>query len=77
MRLNGWITLIYALIIFLGGIFGYVKAESVPSLIMGVSFATILSMSAFMMFNEKLKGYLTALGGSSLLLAFFTYRFFF
>ena len=71
MKVTGWLTLI----VFLGGIFGYVKADSVPSLIMGVLFATILSVSAFMMFNQKKIGFYTGVTSSFVLFAFFLYRF--
>lgn len=75
MRPTGWIVLIYALIVFLGGIFGYVKAESVPSLVMGVIFAVILSTSAFALLNEKWIGMRAAIAATALLAAFFIYRF--
>lgn len=67
--------LIYALIVFLGGIFGYVKAGSVPSLVMGVSFAAILGISAFVLFNGKKYGFYTATTATLLLAIFFLYRF--
>lgn len=76
MRPTGWITLTYALLVFLGGIFGYVKAGSTASLIMGVAFAVALSTSAFAMFNEKKIGFTTAIATTALLAAFFLYRFF-
>lgn len=75
MRLTGWIVLIYALIVFLGGIFGYIKAESVPSLIAGVLFAVILSTGAFALMNEKWIGMQIAIATTVLLGAFFLYRF--
>lgn len=75
MRPTGWIILAYALLVFLGGIFGYVKAGSAMSLIMGVIFAVALSTSAFAMFNEKRIGFTTAAITTALLAAFFLYRF--
>jgi len=76
MRPTGWIILTYALLVFLGGIFGYVKAGSTASLVMGVIFAVALSTSAFAMFNEKRIGFIAAIATTSLLAAFFLYRFF-
>lgn len=76
MKSTGWIVLAYALLVFLGGIFGYVKAESTPSLVMGVGFAVILSTSVFAMFNEKKIGFTIAFATTALLAAFFLYRFF-
>lgn len=75
MKPTGWIVLGYALLVFLGGIFGYVKAGSTASLIMGVTFAVALSTSAFAMFNEKKIGFSTAITTTALLVAFFIYRF--
>lgn len=75
MKPTGWIVLTYALLVFLGGIFGYVKAGSTASLIMGVAFAVALSTSAFAMFNEKKIGFTTAIITTLILAAFFLYRF--
>lgn len=75
MRPTGWIILAYALLVFLGGIFGYVKAGSTASLIMGVAFAVALSSSAFAMLNEKSIGFIIAVISTGLLAAFFLYRF--
>lgn len=75
MRPIGWLVLIYGLIVFLGGIFGYVKAESVPSLVAGVVFAVALSTAAFALLNEKWIGMTLALASTALLSAFFLYRF--
>lgn len=76
MRPTGWLVLVYALIVFLGGIFGYVKAESVPSLVTGVVAAVVLSTGAFALLNEKWIGMQLAIGATGLLTAFFIYRFF-
>ena len=75
MKPTGWIVLTYALLVFLGGIFGYIKAGSSASLIMGVIFAVALSTSAFAMFNEKIIGFTMAIATTLLLAAFFLYRF--
>lgn len=75
MKPTGWIVLTYALLVFLGGIFGYIKAGSTASLIMGVIFAVALSTSAFAMFNEKIVGLYLSLGTTAVLAAFFVYRF--
>lgn len=75
MKATGWAVLAYALLVFLGGIFGYVKASSTASLVMGVIFAVILSTSAFALFNEKKIGFLAAIIATGSLAAFFLYRF--
>ena len=38
----------YAIIVAAGGIFGYVKAQSVPSLAAGLSFGIILGVGAYL-----------------------------
>jgi uncharacterized membrane protein (UPF0136 family) len=75
MRSLGWTILAYALLVFLGGIFGYVKAGSTASLVMGVAFAVALSISAFALLNEKKMGFAIGLITTLLLTAFFLYRF--
>lgn len=76
MKKTGWIILLYALLVFLGGIFGYVKAGSVASLVMGVGFAAILGISAFSLFNGKKYGFHIGVSATTLLALFFAYRFF-
>lgn len=75
MRPMGWMVLAYALLVFLGGIFGYIKAGSTASLVMGVAFAVALSTSAFAMLNEKKLGHTMAVITTFILAAFFLYRF--
>jgi len=75
MKTTGWMILIYALIVFLGGIFGYMKAGSAASLVSGVTFSAILGISAFVLFNGKLYGFYVATATAALLAAFFLYRF--
>lgn len=74
MKATGWMILTYALLVFLGGIFGYIKAGSTASLVMGVLFAVILSTSAFALFNEKKIGFKAAIITTAVLAAFFLYR---
>jgi len=75
MRPTGWLILAYALFVLLGGIFGYVKAGSTASLIMGVIFAAALSIGAFALLNEKKIGFPIAVATTLLLTTFFIYRF--
>lgn len=71
----GYLVLIYALIIFAGGIIGYVKAGSMPSIIMGTIFGTLLAGSAIGMLRHRHIGKYAALGLTFALIAFFTYRY--
>ncbi|XP_058829052.1 transmembrane protein 14 homolog [Topomyia yanbarensis] len=48
-----FVGIIFALIVAGGGIFGYVKAGSVPSLIAGVSFGLLLGVGAYFNSTEN------------------------
>jgi uncharacterized membrane protein (UPF0136 family) len=75
MKLTGWIVLVYALLILIGGIIGHIKAASTASLVMGIVFGVLLTGSAFLIFKRKKSGLYSALALSLLLDLFFTYRF--
>ena|SRR5579872_722658 len=66
---------IYAFLIFLGGIIGYIKAGSGMSLMMGLVFGTLLMICALAIYKRKIVGIWIALGLVIILDAFFTYRF--
>lgn len=69
-------TVIYALIILIGGVIGFVKAGSIPSLAMGVVFASLLILTALQVHKKMIIGvYLSAILTGFLAL-FFCYRFF-
>lgn len=69
------IVFVYGLLILAGGMFGYIKANSMPSLFMGSGFAFLLIASAFTMSKNYKYGILCALILSALLTLFFSYRF--
>lgn len=69
-------TSIYALLILTGGMIGYLKANSLMSLIMGGSFAVLLLLSAISMIKNQVLGYFSAIILTSALTVFFGYRFF-
>lgn len=74
MKRAGWITLFYALIVFLGGVVGFVRVDSSASLVTGIVFGILLSLAAFGMMKDRLLP--TYLGVILVLVldAFFTYR---
>lgn len=76
MKLKAVVTLIYSLLVIVGGLMGYVKANSLPSLIMGSVFGLLLLLCAIAIFRESVLGHFSAIGISIILLSFFTYRFF-
>ncbi len=66
---------IYAFIVMLGGIIGFIKAHSGASLMMGLLFGTLLMVSAFAVYKRKVVGIWISLALVLILDAFFTYRF--
>lgn len=75
MKKIGILTLIYGVIILIGGWIGHVKAGSQASLIMGLVFAILLILCAFLSFKGKQLGAFGALLLTLVLDGFFTYRF--
>lgn len=74
MNYKGITVLIYALLVLVGGILGYIKAQSAVSLMTGVLSSLFLSASAFSLLKEKRSGFIFSLILTILLGAFFTYR---
>lgn len=68
------IVFIYGLLVFAGGIIGYVQAGSFASLFMGCAFAFMIHASALAMAKNLKWGNLSALILSILLLLFFSFR---
>jgi uncharacterized membrane protein (UPF0136 family) len=75
MRFNGVVVVIYALLVMIGGMIGFIKANSVPSLIMGITFALGLLLCAVAMIKGIMRGYYTAIALTAILAGFFTYRY--
>lgn len=75
MNSKATITIIYALIVFAGGIIGYLTAGSVPSLIMGSAFGLLLLGSGWALVQRSTLGYFSATTLSAILALFFAYRF--
>jgi uncharacterized membrane protein (UPF0136 family) len=76
MRFMPWVVIAYAVIILGGGMMGFAKAHSWPSIIMGTIAAILLICAAIGMFNKSVLGYFGAMGIAFILSVFFTYRFF-
>ena len=68
-------TLIYGLLILVGGAIGHAKSSSLSSLIMGIVFGLLLFGTSFALFRKKEFGRLASLSLVLILDAFFTYRF--
>lgn len=76
LKISQWVVLIYGLLILVGGMIGFAKAHSAPSLIMGISFSIVIFLSAWLMFKGNKLGNTIAMVCSGLLTLFFAYRFF-
>lgn len=75
MRLAAWSVLVYAILIALGGILGYVRAHSLPSLYASIPSAIALLACTPGLFRSKRPALIVALVVVLLLDAFFTFRF--
>lgn len=67
---------LFALMVLAGGIVGFIKAQSLPSLIMGLAFGVLLMVASYFVHKEKLSALYTATFSTIVLHLFFLYRFF-
>lgn len=75
MKTQAIVVFIYGLLLLAGGIMGHVKAQSLPSLIMGSTFAVLTIISAVGMLKNYPYAYGCAAAISAILTLFFGYRF--
>ncbi len=71
----GYAILIYGVLVLLGGVLGYAKAQSKPSLISGVVFGVLLLVSGWLMLEARAWGWYLAIVLAGFLTAFFVVRF--
>lgn len=74
MNFQSIVTFVYALIIFIGGVIGHLKAGSQLSLYMGVAFAILLILAGLWMTYRNKAGYVAVLVLICVLTLFFGYR---
>jgi len=75
MKTAGWILILFAIFIFIGGVMGQVKAASTLSLVMGTVFGVLLLLCGIGTLRDKLFPAYMGIVLTLLLDAFFTYRF--
>lgn len=69
------LLLFYSLVVFAGGIIGFIKAQSTASLISGFSFGCLILTSSILLKQYQNFGKKMALTLAAFLALFFTYRF--
>ncbi len=75
MKMDLYVSVGYAVLLFIGGLVGYATAGSIPSLIMGSVAALLFCICGVGMMQGRNPARVTALICALLLMAFFGYRF--
>jgi uncharacterized membrane protein (UPF0136 family) len=75
MRFPGIIVIVYSILVLMGGLIGYLFADSLPSLIAGSVFGAVLFASGLGILRKSIIAFFTALTSSGILAAFFSYRY--
>lgn len=76
MRFTASIVTIYGLFVLMGGLIGYLTADSLPSLISGAIFGALLFASGLGIYRSSVLAFFTAMGLSLILALFFSFRFY-
>ncbi len=75
MVITGIFVLLYGVLVILGGVIGFLKANSLVSLLMGVSFGIVVAVSGYFILQGKTRALYWAFGFSLILLAVFLLRY--
>lgn len=75
MSFTSIFTIIYGILVIIGGIIGYAAAASIPSLVMGSGFGIVIAASGLGMLYRQKWGFPLALLSVFILTIFFSYRF--
>ncbi len=75
MKIAGWTTVIYGIIVFIGGLIGYAVAGSMASVVAGVASSILLLGSGIGVVLGKRSAIIAALAVTLFLDGFFSYRF--
>lgn len=75
MKITPYVLMVYAILLIIGGVIGYIKAGSIVSLVMGIAFGISLIVSSIGMFKKCVHARYTSLILTGFLTLFFIYRF--
>lgn len=75
MIIHAYLVTLYAILLIVGGVMGFIKAGSVVSLAMGCLFGVLLLGCAVALYKQKIAGYWLALLLTILLLVVFCFRY--
>lgn len=75
MRFDALVVFFFGIIVAMGGFMGYVKADSLPSLIMGLSFGVILVICSYGLWKKHLYGFFGSIATTTILTVFFMMRY--
>ena len=75
MKMAAVVTLVYGLLVFAGGIMGYVQAKSLPSLISGIVFGLVLLVCGWFTWGGSGAAVYVSIAAALILALFFAYRF--
>lgn len=75
MRFTGIVVIVYSVLVLMGGLIGYLFANSLPSLISGTLFGAALFTCGLGILRTNMSAFLVALVLAGVLAAFFGYRY--
>lgn len=75
MKWRAYAVVFYGILILAGGLIGHIKANSLPSLLMGSGSALLILACGWAMFKNNINGLKGSIALSTLLFFFFTYRY--
>ena len=76
MKFNGYVVFCYGILVMLGGLIGYLTADSLPSLIAGTVFGATLIAGSMGILRNSIVAFFVSLGTSGALALFFAFRYY-
>lgn len=76
MNMGAIAAIVYSILLFIGGIIGYVTSHSIASIAMGSIFGLLILASGIGMLKGSVLAFFGAAGLSLLMTLFFAYRFY-